>query len=381
MPDPASSYVVRLARTVPRPVQPGIGLHCFHYTRLSKRRSLILTKAMDSPPIRPRDDTTLVEIDYQDRSATKEKLGRLDVLVVGLSKIYGEARFLRGALRALRKEGVRPSVIHVHSANYLLTGAVLKRIYGAPLCLNFGGTELLRARSIPYYRWMFRQLDIGFYVARRMEESLFSMMDREKCVYTGNGVDHDLFFPDPDAEKRDEIICVGNLRWQKDYANLVEAFARIADRFPSYRVRIFGEGPERPALEQQIKAHGLEGRVVLEGMQSQETIRSAQQQARLFVICSKVEGFPKALIEAMACGLPVVATDAGECARVLEAISEVLPPGDSTALAKALETMIQDEGLRGQISAACRRRSQDFSWERVSEVVEATYDKLEGRER
>ena len=250
-------------------------------------------------------------------------------------------------------------------------------IYKAPLCLNFGGTELLRAQSVSYYRWMFRRLDRAFFVARHMERKLFSMVDPLRCVYTGNGVDHEFFYPHSEAIKRDEIICVGNLRWQKDYPVLITAFQSIADRFPSYRVRIFGEGPERAKLERQISDAGLKGRVILEGMNSQEVIRKALHTAKLYVICSKTEGFPKALIEAMACGLPVLATDVGECPSVLDRIVETVPAGNSCALAVALSTLLSNESEKlSSIAAACQIRSKDYSWSRVSDIVEAEYDKL-----
>lgn len=368
--------VLRLARTMPRPDQPGIGLHCFHYTRLSRRPALIITKRMASPFIRPREDTTLVEIDYRDRSVTREKLTMTDIVMVGLTKIYGDLRLLLGTIVALRRNQMWPEVVHVHSANYLLSGAILKLLYRVPLCLNFGGTELLRAERIPYYRWMFRRLDCGFYVARDMESRLYSMMDQSRCVYTGNGIDHELFFADPSAEKRDEIICVGNLRWQKDYPLLIEAFTRIASQFPTWRVRIFGEGADRASLEAQISAVGLEERIVLEGMQAQEIIRDAMQRAKLFVICSKAEGFPKALIEAMACGLPIVATDAGECAAVLKGISPTIPVGDADRLAKAIAEMLSNGSERTAVGEACRLRSAEYSWQKVSSIVEERYDAL-----
>jgi glycosyltransferase involved in cell wall biosynthesis len=315
-----------------------------------------------------------VEIDYRDWLAKREKLTRIDIVLIGLTKIYGDLRVLLGTIGALRRNEMWPEVIHVHSANYLLSGVILKFLYRAPLCLNFGGTELLRAERIPYYRWMFRRLDRGFYVAHDMETRLYSMMDPSRCVYTGNGIDHGLFFADNLAEKLEEIICVGNLRWQKDYHLLIEAFAQIAGHFPTWRVRIFGDGPERRSLEAQIAAAGLEGRIVLEGMQPQELIRDALQRAQLFVICSKAEGFPKALIEAMACGLPVVATNAGECATVLGGISPTVPVGDAGALAVAISEMLSDHSRRTVMADACQQRSMDFSWQRVSDIVEATYD-------
>ncbi len=376
MHEPRTSAVVRLARTMPRADAPGIGLHSFHYARLSRRRSLIITKHLETPPISPIDDVIIEEIRYNDSSVKKEKISVFDILAIGVTKIYGETRLLLGALRAIRRNRIKPEIIHVHSANYLMSGAILKLIYGVPLCLNFGGTELLRAKRIPYYRWMFRRLTVGFYVAKDMEQTLFSMMEPERCVHTGNGIDHALFYADPKVERCDDIICVGNLRWQKDYETLITAFKEIAAKHPSYRIRIFGEGVLRADLEAQIERLGLQNRVILEGMQSQETISTALRQARIFAITSKSEGFPKALIEGMACGLPVVATNAGECQNVLGSIIDTVAIENAEAIAGTLSRLIEDPGYRADVAQKCEARSHDFSWQKVSDIVEATYDKI-----
>ena len=373
---PCTSVVLRLARTMPCSSSPGVGLHCFHYTRLSRRSTLIVTKQIDGTPFKPREDTTIVQVDYRDLSSQRATLTRFDIITIGLTKIYGDLKILAKSLAALKRYHVRPAVIHVHSANYLLAGAILKMIYRAPMCLNFGGTELLRAERIFFYRWMFRWVDRGFYVSRGMETQLFKMVGKSACVYTANGIDHSLFYPEPATEKQNEIICVGNLRWQKNYSMLIDAIELIAKKFPGWRVRIFGAGPDRPTLEKKIAAASLERYIILEGIESQETISKVLRQAKLFVICSRAEGFPKALIEAMACGLPVVATDVGECGAVLKDIAPTVKVGDSKNLAVSIARFLADPAYLSEVADACLKRAQVYSWERVSQIVEKTYDEI-----
>ena len=361
---------------MPRADAPGIGLHCFHYARLSRRRSLIVTKKMEAELHLPRKDCMVVEVDYRDRTITREKITPLDILVVGSTKIYGDLRLLVKTIATLRKQKIKPQAIHVHSANYLLSGAVLKLLYRVPLCLNFGGTELLRAKRIPYYRWMFKFLDAGFYVAREMEDDLRQVMDFEKCIHTANGIDHAKFFPNPEVEKQKLIVSVGNLRWQKDYGTLIDAFGNVAEDFPDYQLRIFGEGPQRQELEALIAKKGLEKRVFLEGMQSQETVRETLHHAEIFAMSSAAEGFPKALIEAMACGVAVACTDAGECRHILEGVCDVVPSGQSYALAQKLSGLMSSDILRHEMQRKAIARSREFSWEKVSAIVEGGYDRL-----
>ena len=158
---------------------PGIGLHCYHYARLSRRRSIVVTKYIDSIAYLPRDDTKIIEIEYNDRPAKHMKLSLLDYLIIGSTKIYGEVRMLIGALKTLSRTRTKPSIIHIHSANYLIAGLILKYFFRVPACLNCGSSEVLRAPKIPIYRQLFRLLDIAFYVSRDMEKGLHSMMPSE----------------------------------------------------------------------------------------------------------------------------------------------------------------------------------------------------------
>ena len=96
--------VLRLARTLPRKSHPGIGLHCYHYTRLSKRRTLIVTKHLDSPLLSLQKDTDIVEINYRDLSLTREKLTLFDVALVGFTKLYGDFRLFVATLYTLVKK-------------------------------------------------------------------------------------------------------------------------------------------------------------------------------------------------------------------------------------------------------------------------------------
>jgi glycosyltransferase involved in cell wall biosynthesis len=369
--------VLRLARTLPREEQPGAGLHCFHYTRLSKRQSLIITKKAKGEVISPRDDSIIIEINYSDTFAKSERLNILEVAIIGLTKIYGELRFIIGAVIALRKFRMQPEIIHVHSSNYLISGVFLKWLYRVPLFLNFGGTELLRAKSIFYYRYMFGLITGGFYVARSMEVELHKYVDQKNMHYTGNGIDHEIFFPSPYEGRQPQIVCVGNLRWQKDYENLVEAFAPLALEFPAWSISIFGEGPLRANIKEAIAKHNLSSCIKLKGMQSQQDISDAMRSASIFVISSKSEGFPKALIEGMASGLAVVATDAGDCGAVLEGITTVVPSGRPSELRQAIRKLIKNPKLRKEIAAKCLDRAKDYSWLNVVTVVDRVYDQYD----
>jgi len=134
---------------------------------------------------------------------------------------------------------------------------------------------------------------------------------------------------------------------------LLNAFAEIADEVPDWRLAIFGEGPERRALEHQIDRLGLAGRAFLPGASATPSDWVAAADA--FVLSSRYEGFANVLAEAMASRLPVAAFDCdfGPADMVTDTVDGLLvPPEDTAALAAALRRLMTDAALRRRLGAA-----------------------------
>lgn len=155
------------------------------------------------------------------------------------------------------------------------------------------------------------------------------------------------------------IISVGRLELQKDYPTLIRAFAELRKQRLA-RLLILGEGKERGSLERLIHDLNLEEDVVLAGFVNNPF--AYMNKASLFVLSSKYEGFGNVLVEAMACGTPVVSTDCPSGpAEILEngRWGKLVPVGDSSALAKAMAESL-DETDRPDV----RKRAMDFSVEK-----------------
>jgi glycosyltransferase involved in cell wall biosynthesis len=162
------------------------------------------------------------------------------------------------------------------------------------------------------------------------------------------------------------IVAAGRLSRQKRFDQLIEAFARVVAKVPDCTLRIFGSGPEQGMLERQISKLGLHGRVCLMGPTAD--LAGEFQKASIFALSSAWEGFPMVMIEAMSCGLPVVAFDWGEGLReIVEdgVTGRIVPQGDVQGLSDALLELIADSARRERIGAGGRASVVRFSMETI----------------
>ncbi len=168
--------------------------------------------------------------------------------------------------------------------------------------------------------------------------------------HCANGVDLARFRPSPPPTPP-VLGTVGGLRPEKDHANLLRAVARLDT---AVRVRIVGGGALAGQLQVLARDLGVEGRVEFVGPVTDTAPCYAT--FGVFVLSSRTEQMPIAMLEAMAAGLPVVATDVGDVHAILpaEAAACIVPPGDDAALARALAALLADPALRARLGAANR---------------------------
>lgn len=163
------------------------------------------------------------------------------------------------------------------------------------------------------------------------------------------------------AAREPLIAALGRLWLEKGHDVLIRAFAAVAPEYPEWRLTIVGEGPERGALTALAASLGISERVAMPGWM--DVPEEMLARASVFVMSSRYEGFPNALLEAMGAGLPVVST---ACRGTEELIEEgrngyVVPIDDADALAAALRRLLADPGLRERLAAGARAAALRYS--------------------
>lgn len=193
-----------------------------------------------------------------------------------------------------------------------------------------------------------------------------------------NGVEVDSL-PPRRAERRAHggptLITVANLRAEKNHETLIAAAAMLARRFPGLRLQIVGAGPRRGALESLVASRRLQHHVEFLG--HREDVPALLADADVFVLPSRSEAFPNGAIEAMAAGLPVVATAVGGLRDLIEdgRTGLLVPrPDDVEALAAAVQRVLADEALAARLAAAARAETRErYSFERMVRAFEDLY--------
>jgi glycosyltransferase involved in cell wall biosynthesis len=186
--------------------------------------------------------------------------------------------------------------------------------------------------------------------------------------------------PDPGVRRSGDakvVVAAGRLVGQKGFDLLVAAYAQVAVRHPDWQLHIYGAGPDRLPLHAQIHRLGLQQQVRLMGFTDRMSERMSQ--AALYVMSSRAEGFPMALLEAMAVGLPVVSFDCrnGPGDLVGHGVNGLLVrPGDVGGLADAMCALIRDPECRRRMGAAARATAATYDIPGICAQWEALFEEL-----
>jgi glycosyltransferase involved in cell wall biosynthesis len=287
-------------------------------------------------------------------------------------------------LSIVRQE--RPDLIHAHTRVTQVLAWALNGLTGTPYVTTCHGLYRYRIGRRILRCWGKRVMAISGPSMQRLVEQ-YRLASPHRAVLVCNGIEVDRFLSPAPAEERESfrqaiglkgrpiVGAVARLSPVKGLDILLRAVPPLLQDFPRLQLLLVGDGPARADLIRLAYELGIAGHVVI--AHPMEDARIPLSFMDCFVAPSLQEGFGLALVEAMAAGLPVIASDSGGPAEIIEdRISGLLvPPGDPQALSKAIHGLLIDSKKRTQIAEAGRERARlRFDMKRVVGEVEKVYD-------
>ena len=267
--------------------------------------------------------------------------------------------------------------------------AFIVRVYGFTIAalLGCGVPVITSERNDPrsfnlLSRWIMRvflPLSSRHVVQTTHIKAYYPSFIQRKTIIIPNPVSSKVL-SQPVVQKRDLLISVGRLVPQKNQQLLIDSFAAIADKHPTYQLVIYGEGLLRDSLQQRIRQLGMEERILLPG-RTKDIIRRLAE-ARIFCLSSTHEGMSNAMIEAVCVGLPVVTTRvSGVEELVTDGENGLVVQEDISAYSAALDRLMNDNTLQEQMGRNGRQRAELFDLTNIIRLWETIMMKTRKRDR
>ena len=288
--------------------------------------------------------------------------------------------------RLIRDE--RPDVLHYHTSHAVTLGTMARLARRGPVSVATRRTSFPTRRN-PFFRLKFTyRLDHVIAVSGSIRDDLLAAgLDRDRVSVIHSGIDLTRFrnlgrgkpFRRELALEPDAILlgCVGALAPQKGHMHLLQVMAGLDEPFRPVHLALVGDGELQEQLLDEARNLGIGDRVHLVGFR--EDIPAVTAAFDVAVLPSVAgEGSPAVVKEAMAAGVPIIATDIGGVSEILQDGEQglLIPPADERALAAALSEMLQDAPRRRALGDAGRARAEEFSMEWMIERTESVYRDL-----
>jgi glycosyltransferase involved in cell wall biosynthesis len=259
--------------------------------------------------------------------------------------------------------GKKPSIVSIHDVNPLVFPE-----WNHPL-------------SVAYYKFCFKfaeRADALVVVSNYSKKEVleYTEIPEEKIHVVYNGVDHEIFYPQEKREKPKFVFsCLSGLGRWKNVGTLIKAFHELHRDHDDVELRIGGTGVMEGELKRLVQQLGVKD-VIFEGFVPEEKINEFYNRSDCFVFPSLYEGFGLPILEAMACGVPVISSKAASLPEVGGGAAVYFDPNNVEELAGMMESLLADEGLRMDLANKGIDRSRQFSWGKTAEKTLEIYEQV-----
>ncbi len=299
-------------------------------------------------------------------------------------RFVGVFAFWAAIIRTIRM--VNPDIVHAQSLYIAIPALVSKRFLKIPYLVWGRGSDVYLPNRFTKLtaKTILKNADSVLALTKEMKRVMQVIYDREIAVVP-NGIDLNEYtarLPAREVEGcKKRILFVGRLHPVKGVQYLLQAMKIVHEEMPEARLILVGDGEERDILESLTDNLGIRGCVEFVGKVPHEMIPDYMYHADVFVLPSLSESFGIVNLEAMACGLPIVATRVGGLPDVIEdgVNGYLVGTREPREIAERLLMVMQNDEMQEEISTNNREKAKLFTWENVAIKVEMEYQKAIAR--
>jgi len=330
------------------------------------------------------------------RQIRKTVVDRIDVFEVPFIPVYPFHLLIHGVFvdRVLKSMEPKPTLIHLHTPLV----PVIKT--SMPMMMTVHTPSKVDARYQEMYNLYFMAAKVQSMLIYPSIE--LELMKRSKRITTvsrsvaeelreyglkpcditvvGNGVDEEVFRPSNAEEQGDRYISyTGGLRGRKGLFDLLDCAVYVVKEIPDMKFVITGKGPLLNILKKKAKRMGIEKNIIFSGFVKKDRLIQIYQNATIHVIPSIYEGLPTVLLEAMACGRPVVATAVGGTPEVIASGKNgfLVPSRAPEEMSKTVLKLLKEPQLRKAVGTAARRTIEEhYTWSRITDNILNCYESI-----
>lgn len=351
----------------------GTGLHAHELSKAQARLghdvTVITSKLDDSPAYEERDDYHIFRI-----KPLVSPFGNniMPSLLPELVKRHGDC-----------------DIIHAHSHLLFASNlcAVFRHISSAPLIITNHG--LVSQTAPPWVQKLY--MPTAAKLTYRAADGVICYTDYEKSklidlgicankiAVIHNGIDTGVFRGAPFSDRGKTLLWIGRYAPGKGVDYLLDAFQRFLKDHPGYTLLMIGNGPEKEAAQSKIRDLGLAEFIVMKDFIPNHELPEVYRSACAFILPSLNEGVPRAILEAMACGTPVICTELPQLVDIVEGAGLLVPVRDSQAIADALDRLVSDMDYASCLGQIGLKRVQErYDWSDTVRRTILLYDHILG---
>jgi glycosyltransferase involved in cell wall biosynthesis len=326
----------------------------------------------------------------------KDSVDGIDLFKVSYFPLYPfhigiHGAFINGLLKSLEP---KPTLIHLHTplVPSIKTSLPVVTTVHTPMKVDARFHEIIDFFSLAEHvqsRFVYPIIEKRtFRVSKKITAVSFSVarelgeygLDLKRITVVGNGVDEKTFVPLRKKKCLEQyVLYTGILRARKGLFDLIECAKHVCEVRPDVKFLICGTGPFLSRLEEEVRKTRLQNQVIFLGHVTRKKLVQTYQNATVHVVPSHYEGLPTVLLEAMSCGVPVVATNVGGNSEVISpGVNGFLVPARSPReLAKVVLELLDDVALRDRLGRAARKTVEEhFTWDRIADKILQCYESI-----